>query len=577
MIRRSVVLVLVILLLLVMGKLALAQGPDTLVYDGLDRTFNVYVPSSYDAAQPAPLVIALHSSGSSGRSLEILSGLDAMAEEQGFIVAYPNSADVAWNDGRISNGWLPGVPETDDVGFINALIDHLEETYAVDPAHVYLVGHSTGGVMAYRLACQTPERFAKIAVVGAMPWNFITDSCTGDPVSLLMIWGAQDGIYPLDGRDIPKETPEDPDLRILSIEESLNFWSEHNGCDSAQTFEDTHSVIYSACENNTTLGLYEIEGSSNNWPRAGDYQLNQTEIDASRVVGTFFSDGDWQSLLAAEPETGPYIPRSYTVYVPPSYDPDQPTPVVIGLHGRPGTGSGFAYQFNGKALADENNVIFAYPDGLNHEWNYVRGTPGFEVYDVDDVEFLRQMVDDLAEDLNIDRDRLYVTGFSNGGFMTQRAACEAGDTFAAFAVIGASLFPGFEDICADQPPVPIMFIHGTEDTSIPWEGTSYGETVMSLSVPDTVIFWALHDGCDPDLTDYSVVPDTEGIPDLEVYRYTFGGCAEGTDVVFYAVEGGGHNIPGTPDRFEGEWAGQSTADINASREIWSFFEAHPHP
>lgn len=142
MIRRSVVLVLVILLLLVMGKLALAQGPDTLVYDGLDRTFTVYIPSSYEADQPMPLVIALHSSGSSGRSLEILSGLDAMAEEQGFIVAYPNSADVAWNDGRISNGWLPGVPETDDVGFINALIDHLEETYAVDPARVYLGSHS---------------------------------------------------------------------------------------------------------------------------------------------------------------------------------------------------------------------------------------------------------------------------------------------------------------------------------------------------------------------------------------------------------------------------------------------------
>ncbi len=556
----------------------------TLTFEGRDRTYALTVPASYDGSTPVPLIVVLHGAASSGRGMEAISGWDAIAEQEGFLVVYPDSVDVLWDDGRLTNGWYNGLDGTNDIGFIPALIDDLSSQYSIDPDQVYLSGMNSGGAMALRLACEMPDRFAGVAVVDALTWNFHVDECpaASDLVSLLILIGQEDAQYPIEGRDIPTTEPDDPDLRILSSEETLAFWNMRNECnrETVQKIDDSFSKVYPDCADGTTLAFFHIPGMGANWPHMGDYTLNQIGFDTASVMANFFMkregwDDPLKSAIAtpAEPYSG--AARSYDLYVPPSTDSADPMPVVFGLHGRSGTGLGFAYLSDMNRVAREKGFIAIYPDGVNNEWDYVLGTPGFEDYSsVDDSDFFVKLVDDLAKDLAIDQDRLYVAGFSNGGFMAQRAACDAPDRFAAFATISASLYPYFIDLCESTPPVPMMVIHGTDDNNILWNGVTVQDFEVSLSVPDTVLFWAVHDQCEPDLVESMVMPSLEPNPTTTVYRYTFGGCAVGSDVLFYAIQGGGHNIPGIRGRLDEAIAGQTTIDINGAEEIWKFFSAH---
>jgi len=582
MLRKGCYGLLVVLLLWGTSSVNAKGDRGTVKHDGLERTYYLYVPSSYSEDGAVPLVVVLHPYASSGRAIAALTGFDEVAEEQGFIAVYPESTDFRWNDGLWNYAAIPGVEAPDDVGFIQAMIDQVSAEYEID--QVYLTGFANGGVMAYRLGCEIPQRFTRIAIVGATMWEEQLDACPTDTgaVSMLIVTGEQDTLYPPQGRRIPGDEDE-PELRILSTEDTLAFWAERNGCDlqAATTLEIPRATIYESCADDTSTALYTMVGVGNNWPRTGDqYHLNQFGIDMTAVVTQYFiGDPDWAALVpptVVGDDIFSATPRSYVIYVPPTYDSDQPTPLVIGLHGRPGSGLGYAYLSDFNRVAREYGFIVAYPDGLNREWNYPRGTEGYQI-EVDDVAFLNALVDDLSINLNIDPQKVYVTGFSNGGFMTQRVACEAGDRYAGYAVVGATLFPDFITLCEETPPVPIMFMHGTADVSIPWEGTAYGDAVLSLSVPDTVIFWALHNGCDPNEIEYEILPKQDENASTVVYRYAFGGCAEDADMLYYVIENGGHNLPGVADRLEPAIAGEVNMDILAAEEIWKFFSAHERP
>lgn len=571
------------------GAAPAVQADDSvgrLTVDGVTRTFYLYVPSSYDESLPAPLVVALHPLASSGRAMAALTGLDTMAETQGMIVVYPDSTDFAWADGRDVTGWSPTVEPVDDVAYITALIDHLSETYAIDPARVYLAGYANGGLMAFRLACQMPERFARTMVVGALMYEYHLDVCPAvlaEPEPMLIVHGTDDAHYWPEGR-VVDSSGDNPDVHQLSAKQTVSFWLERNGCDEdqVQIAIDSGAEVYGACDGGAAVAFYPLEGVGNNWPRAGDYVLNQFGLDLTEVAGRYFSTDlatpdDWFALVSQPPDlSNLYLntPRTYLVYVPPSYDPEQPIPLVIALHGRPGTGGGIAYLYDMNWVARENGFVVVYPDGIENAWNYTRGVPNFWDPHVDDTEFFRLLVDDLARDLSIDFDRLYVTGFSNGGFMTQRVACEDPERYAAFAEGGSGMFPYFEQLCEDQPPVPMLVMHGTKDRSIPWNGIVQDGVVLSWSVPDTAIFWAMHDQCDPKQTDYSIIPSKSDEPTTLVYRYVFQGCAPGTEVLYYVIEGGGHNLPGTVDRLSADIADEVNMDIHAGQEIWTFFSQH---
>jgi len=562
-----------LILMLVWASPAAAQGGSGA--RTLDETMYYYVPTSYDGETAVPLVIVLHPFGSSGRAMAAITGFDAAAEAQGFIVAYPDSATLGWNEGRLERGWADDLPQEDDAANIAAVVDELAAEYRID--QVYLTGLANGGTMAYKLACAMPERFAKAAVVGALMWDYLAEDCadTGptQPVSMLVMIGDQDPDYPNPYEGHEQEIDDGVLVHSMSRTDTLKFWAERGQCKTVD--KDSALMLATDCTEGVQNAVYTIQGAGHNWPRKGDYTLNQFGVDATEEITRFFFADDW---TITPPSTAPEVyggyPRGYTVYVPPSYDGTEAVPVVIALHGRTGSGAGLAYYLDMNPVAAEHNFIMVYPDGIEKQWNITHGFESAIDNGVDDTDFLIKLVDDLDVDLNIDQERVYVVGFSNGGFMTQRVACEAPDEFAGFGVISATLFPEVGGMCITAPPVPLVFVHGTLDDNVTWEAFTYGGRVISLSVPDTITFWALHNQCKADQSDYVVLPSTNAAATTLVYRYTFGGCAEHGDILFYAIQGGGHNIPGRAERFSGA-AGAVNTDIKAAEVLWEFFAAHP--
>ncbi len=566
----------------------------TLVVGDEERTYELYVPDSVTDAAAVPLLITLHPFASSGAAWNALTGFDAIAEREGFIAVYPDAYDMDWNDGSYDQAGWANIYPGDDNAFLAALIDQLAADYPVDTERVYLAGFAAGGTYAYRAACEIPGLFDKIAVVGSLMWEFQADLCAAspdpDPTNLLVLLGDRDGDYPLEGRTT--ETPNGY-VQIYGFEDTAIYWAERYGCDAdaVQIDDVTGAVVFDQCVEGASVAAHVMEDVGHNWPRAGeDYALNQFGFDLSEVLtGYFLHDDDVLTQIVPDVDTTNLYhdtPRMYSLFVPSSYNPAEPMPLVIVLHGRPGTATGMAYILDSNWVAEEEGFMLLYPDGMplalqdyqgvGREWNYGYQIPGYqdpefpELYLTDDVEFLQLLVKDLALDLNIDPTRVYVTGFSNGGFMVQRVACEAGDAFAGYVVAGATMIPEFiPDYCDAVPPVPIMYMHGTEDASVPWDGATMGGRVITMSAPDSVLYWVEHNQCDPDATNPEVLPTAEEDPETEVYHYTFGGCADDTDVSFYVIEGGGHALPGV-ERLDREIARATNMDIHVGETWWAF-------
>lgn len=597
--RRLAVLFALIFVLTVAGPPAISAQAQTssstldftLEHNGLTRSYTLTVPAGLDPDRPAPLLIALHPFASSGKALRALTGLDALATREKFLVAYPDSADLYWDDGRPRPGWYPAPQPIDDTGFLAALIDEVSARYPVDPARVVLTGMGGGGTLAYTAACQMPERFAAIAVVGATLWDYHLRVCAEQsaPVPLLILLGAQDAtIAPNDPQAITLEAAQTRtpaaggEAKRIDLVGTLVFWVERFGCDLTAPDEQHPAGVlhYNACAPGGSVTLVALPGVGANWARAGDYALNQTANDTSALVTAFLLDGAGAEALAAQIAPGVEvwgdIPRSYVVYAPRRYDPAEPLPVIVALHGRGGNGSGMAYLSRFNELAEREGIILVYPDGLNHEWNYLGGTPGYSAeVGANDAAFLTRLVDDLARNFAIDRQRVYLTGFSNGGFMTQRLACDAPDIFAAFGSVGATLSPSFIPHCEGAPPIPILLMHGTHDQIVLWSGMASGNILVAASMPDTAIFWADHNHCDPEQVVREQIPKIDPGAPTEVVRYDISECEGRGSVRYEVVNGGGHNLPGIVGRLDRAIAGEINTDIDTGEELWAFFSAHP--
>lgn len=263
--------------------------------------------------------------------------------------------------------------------------------------------------------------------------------------------------------------------------------------------------------------------------------------------------------------------RSYLVHVPPSYDPSRPTPVVLALHSAAMNGSLMA-KFTGlNEKADRAGFVAVYPNGtgttsLFRYWDAggVRGDPA------DDVGYVARVLDDLATAVNVDRRRIYATGMSNGAMMCYRLAAELSDRIAAIAPVAGTMAI---DECRPHRPVSVMHFHGTRDGLVLYGGPDerIPKNLKFLSVDDTIRAWVHADGC-PETPTVTPLPDVvaEG---TRVVRRHYGPGREGSEVVLYTVEGGGHTWPGRDPRVG--LLGKSTRDISANDLIWEFFERHP--
>jgi polyhydroxybutyrate depolymerase len=269
------------------------------------------------------------------------------------------------------------------------------------------------------------------------------------------------------------------------------------------------------------------------------------------------------------------LSRAYNLYVPSSYDGGEALPLLLLLHGRSGNGQRMADLTSFNARAEEHGFLVAYPDSLNGAWNYLQGIPGAQAMP-DDVGFLREVAAAVAIHYNVDPGRLYVAGISMGGFMAQRLACDAQNPFAAFASVAAGGYAAMPGSCANPDPVDALFVHGTADTAVPWQGLGVEDETgnrqrVTLSIANSVRFWVEHNRCASDADAYDL-PPAGNSPGTRVKVVSSQGCAGDSSVVLYAVIGGGHNWPGSEGVIPPSVAGAVNLDIHASDVIWAFFD-----
>ncbi len=271
--------------------------------------------------------------------------------------------------------------------------------------------------------------------------------------------------------------------------------------------------------------------------------------------------------------------RSYYVYIPSSYQPDKPMPVVMAFHGGAGQGDTMAEKTGLNEVAQRGGFIAVYPNSAEKSrggrWNDGRNSSAIN-RDTDDVGFVGAIIDRLSQEKNIDSQRIYATGGSNGGFFTQRLACEMSNRIAAFASVSATLPAPLQSTCNPRKGVPILMINGTADPFVPWQGgqVKIGAGGQVLSVPETVQFWRNRDSCS---SNSAVEQLPNSVSDgTEVTKAQYSGCRNSARVVFYTVQGGGHGWPGSRSRRRGDDSegpsGKISRDINASDVIWNFFK-----
>ena len=258
--------------------------------------------------------------------------------------------------------------------------------------------------------------------------------------------------------------------------------------------------------------------------------------------------------------------RSYLLYVPESYDPARPAPLVITIHGFAQWPAHQMYITRWNDLADEYGFIVVYPAGTRFPKRWRTGfIPGMSQDPSADVQFISDLIDRLETDYNIDPTRVYANGLSNGGGMSFLLACALSDRIAAVGIVAGALPVSLED-CQPSRPVPAMMFHGTDDPIVPYSGGQLRREGSLPAIPEWAAMLAERNGC-------SETPQT--IPAQGAVRGSeYTGCA--ADVIFYTIEGGGHTWPGgNPIPV---WiAGKTSMDIDATRTLWDFFQQHPLP
>jgi polyhydroxybutyrate depolymerase len=266
--------------------------------------------------------------------------------------------------------------------------------------------------------------------------------------------------------------------------------------------------------------------------------------------------------------------RNYFIFVPSSYRAGQAVPLVLGFHGGGiGSGKGFARTTSFNQLAEQEKFIVVYPSGIDGQWNDGRGTPKLHP-DISDVDFVSALLDQVEKDYSIDSRRIYATGISNGGFFTQRLACELSNRIAAFAPVAASMAAPLSKTCNPPKPVSILMINSPDDQFIPWKGgqMTKGAGGQILSIANAVQFWQKHNGCRANPQEKTLTPLDQADP-TQVTLQSYTGCRNGSEVLLYTIQGGGHTWP-NGDRQPKFLLGVTSRNLTATNTVWNFFKRH---
>ncbi len=269
--------------------------------------------------------------------------------------------------------------------------------------------------------------------------------------------------------------------------------------------------------------------------------------------------------------------RKYILHIPSSYDGQSAFPLVVFLHGGGGNAQSAVNFTNFNQVSKSENFLMVYPQAFfeaspnSFVWADGRGLAP-DILGIDDVGFIDRLVTALKEEYNINSKQVYLCGFSNGSFLTQRIAFEKNTQFAAIGTIGSTMAQSLYENGNPQRAIPQIFIFGTDDPFVPYEG---GIVVGSNSLPivgieEAVDYWVAYNKCQNTLPPINL-PDSNNSDNstVSVFEYNNGTCS--TSVKFYKINGGGHTWPGVKLPNLASF-GETNLDIFASQELWNFFE-----
>ncbi len=287
----------------------------TFIYDGIERTYSIYLPKGIQQSHPVPLLFALHGGGGSAERWPEYTdyGFERLADRDHFILVYPNAVDGHWNDGRGVDKFTSHRKNIDDSGFLSHLMDKLASSYPIDTRRIYVTGASNGGMMAHRLAAEHSDKIAAIAaVIASIPKNLQGKLHPTHPLSVLMMNGTDDPLVPWQGGEITFGRQRNG--FVTSTEQTVKFWATHNHCSTPAKTDQLPDVDpddgtrvsrtrYSKCESGTEVVLYRISGGGHTWPGSKDKRgligkmlidsmvgKKSREIDACEVIWQFFKD-----------------------------------------------------------------------------------------------------------------------------------------------------------------------------------------------------------------------------------------------------------------------------------------------
>jgi polyhydroxybutyrate depolymerase len=236
-------------------------------------------------------------------------------------------------------------------------------------------------------------------------------------------------------------------------------------------------------------------------------------------------------------------------------------------------------RFSGfSALSDKEGFLVCYPDGVERNWYDGRVVQDSRAHreKIDDAGFIEALIDGIARKQPVDMKRIYATGISNGGFFSTYLGARLSKRFAAIAPVVGGMAPVVAADFKPDQPVSVLILQGTEDPMVPFDGGpikfNRGETVATRTA---VQKWVDHDGCTTQLAED--LPDRDPSDGTRVHRTIHRGGRDGTEVVLYTIEGGGHTWPGGPQYLPVFMVGRVCRDIDANPIIWDFFAKHPKP
>jgi polyhydroxybutyrate depolymerase len=298
------------------------------------------------------------------------------------------------------------------------------------------------------------------------------------------------------------------------------------------------------------------------------------------------------------------LTRRYLVHVPSSYNNKTSAPLILVFHGGGGNAEDSVGYFNLNEKSNEEGFIVVYPEGTGYminerlfgSWNGGTCCPPAYDNNVDDIGFIKKMIDELKTNFNIDNNKIFSTGMSNGAIMSYGLACELSDTIAA---IGPSGSIGHFNECNQTRPVPVLHFHGEADPCAKYYGceectSCLGEIFVALganiklkktkviSVPEFINQWRTRNKC----SNKTIVT----YQNKNATCITYQDCDKNAEVTLCTIKELGHNWPGNTEfevkacdqfpngRICNSWknaVGALSSDIIANDKLWEFFENHP--